>query len=116
MDANMAMFGVLPEMRARGVGLTLLCHHYELADPEASSSSGTAVQSFRPKLDFLQERQLAADCQVLVKQGILNFFCFSTKALMEPLVQQVRSLIVTSTMWEHRILQFVCSRKWHPIA
>ena len=34
MDANMAMFGVLPEMAERGVGLTLLCHHMELADPE----------------------------------------------------------------------------------
>ena len=34
MDANMAMFGVIPEMAKRGVGLTLLCHHYELADPE----------------------------------------------------------------------------------
>ena len=34
MDANMAVFGVVPEMTRRGVGLTLLCHHMECADSE----------------------------------------------------------------------------------
>ena len=38
MDANMAMFGVIPEMAKRGVGLTLLCHHMELADPESTKN------------------------------------------------------------------------------
>ena len=33
-DMNMAMFGVLPEMHKRGVGISLLAHHYELEDPD----------------------------------------------------------------------------------
>ena len=40
MDANIAVFGVLPEMAKRGVGLTLLSHHMELNDPEIPCASG----------------------------------------------------------------------------
>ena len=37
MDANMSVSGVQAALAARGVGLTLLCHHYELANPEDST-------------------------------------------------------------------------------
>ena len=44
MDANMAVFGVMPELAKRGVGLTLLAHHMEvkhLSSTRGMSSSGT---------------------------------------------------------------------------
>ena len=34
MDANLSMFGVVPEMERRGVQVTLLVHHMEWTNPD----------------------------------------------------------------------------------